>query len=98
MTGGPSCQGERASLHTLLGRSPGGPWADLEAGPIWSLMTYSYFLYFLSLFYFLISELFDIFCKFDSNQIKQLPKMFYSSLQCFKTVINQVFKIIYVFQ
>jgi hypothetical protein len=43
MTGGPSCQGERASLHTLLGRSPGGPWADLEAGPIWSPAAFSYF-------------------------------------------------------
>jgi hypothetical protein len=98
MTGGPLRQGERVSLRTLLGRSPGGPWADLEAGPIWSPAAFSYFLYFLSLFYFLISKLFDIFCKFDSNQINQLPKMFYCSLQCFKTVINQVFKIIYVFQ
>jgi hypothetical protein len=31
---------------------------------------------FLFLFFFWFSELFHIFCKFDSNQIKQIPKIF----------------------
>jgi hypothetical protein len=68
-----------------------GGWADLV--PLASFLFSDFFF----IFYFDFSDLFHIFCKFDSNQIKQFPKMFYCSLQCFKIVINQVFKIKYVF-
>jgi hypothetical protein len=83
---------------TDLVRGIAGPRAGLGIGPnSLPLALFSFVISFLFLFTdFLV--LFKPFCKFHSNQFKQNPKIFYCSLQCFKSVINQVFKIKYVFQ
>jgi hypothetical protein len=89
--------GRREEERTPSGFCPAGPRVEKKSGPKWSPTASFLFSYFFSLFYFLISELFHIFCKFGSNHFKQNPKIFYCSLQCFKIVINQVSKIKYVF-
>jgi hypothetical protein len=86
-----------------LGRYPFGAkryWAGaaLAAGPNTSPRPFTLFFPFSFLFsIFLISELFHEIYKCDSNPIKQISRAFKKSLQCFETVINQVFRINMIF-
>jgi hypothetical protein len=58
------------------GECPDGPWSDSGAGLNRFPAASSIFFLFLSLFFFLFSDLIHIFCNFDSNQVNQISKFF----------------------
>jgi hypothetical protein len=77
LTHGPGMSARRGvGQRNGSGERPDGPWADSRAGlNRFPAASFIYFL-FLSLFFFLFSDLIHIFCNFDSNQVNQISKFF----------------------
>jgi hypothetical protein len=89
LTCGPRLSAARGEeTGTLSGLGDAGPWAPSYAGPKVTLRPFLLLFISFSFFFYLNSDLFCIFCRFNSNQFKQIPKFFKSSKQCFKPVIN----------
>jgi hypothetical protein len=90
------------SEEERLGRYPFGAkryWAGAALAPRPNTSPRPFTLFPFSFLFsiFLISELFHNISKCDSNPIKQISRAFKYSLQCFETVINQVFRIKMIF-
>jgi hypothetical protein len=76
LPGAPACQWLEKERAYQFGNRPGWAVGQIWLGPV--RFPCGLFFFFISffLFYLLISGFIQIFCKFDSIQIKQIPKIF----------------------